>query len=195
MYRFSKFLSDSLLLCACCIFLVSTLNPFIISNYYFSRWGQMPVIRNFTVVYWSYKASSGNGDEVFLNSYWFNNADPALTNYLGISWFLVIIFLLQILTLTSGIFSLLKTRKIRIIPVVSSVIVLLLMIQVYVKASGVGLGLKTYNLGYWLTYPSILLFLLSFTICIGTKEDNGQKQISSTPTHTSFLKQDYCFEK
>jgi len=162
------------------MFLVSTLNPFFAANYYFSRWGFMPVVRNFTVTYWSYKAFSSTGDEVFLNNYWFNNANPALTNYLGISWILVAIFLLQILTLTSGIFSLLKTRKIRIIPFVSSVIVVLLMIQVYVKASGVGLGLKTYQLGYWLVYPSIFLFLSALIFYLYS---NREKTLHA-PAHT-----------
>jgi len=139
----------------------------------------MPVIRNFTIAYWSFKAFS-SGDEVFLNSYWFNNADPALTDYLGISWILVAIFLLQILTLTSGIFSLLKTRKTRIIPFVSSVIIVLLMIQIYAKASGVGLGLKTYQLGYWLTYPSIFLY---FYALIFHLYSNREKTLH-TPKHT-----------
>ena len=159
MGRFSSFLSDYLLLCACCIFLVSTLNPFLIANYYFMRWGNQPIGRLFTVAYWSYKAFLGIEGEVFLNNYWFNNADPALTDSLSISWILVAIFFLQILILTSGIISLLKTRKIRIIPFVSSAIIALLMIQVYARASGVGFGLVTYELGYWLTYPSIFLFL------------------------------------
>jgi len=159
MGRFSSFLSDYLLLCAYCIFLVSILNPFLVASYYFSSWGFMPVIRNFSVTYWSYKAFSNTEDEFFLSDYWFNDADPALADYLGISWVLVAIFLLQILTLISGIISLLKIRKIRIIPLVSSVIIVLLMIQVYAKTSEVGLGLKTYQLGYWLTYPSIFLFL------------------------------------
>jgi hypothetical protein len=129
------------------------------ANYYFSRWGYMPVIRNFIVTYWSYKAFLGNGNEVFLNSYWFNNGDPALANYSGISWILVAIFLLQIITLGSGMFSLLKAKKIRIIPFVSSMVTIFLMIQVYLRTSEVSLGLQRYQLGYWLTYPSMFLFL------------------------------------
>ena len=172
MHRFSRFLSDYLLFSACCIFLVSTLNPFLTANYHFPSWRQLPVIRNFSVTYWSYRAFSSTVGEVFLSSYWFNNADPALANYSGISWVLVAIFLLQIMTLTSGIFSLLKARKIRIIPFASSVIIVLLMVHVYVKVSGVGLGLKTYQLGYWLTYPSIFLFLSAFIFHL---DSHGEK--------------------
>jgi hypothetical protein len=160
--------------------LVSTLNPFFTANYYFPRWGLLPVVRNFTVTYWSYKAFSSTEDEVFLNSYWFNNADLALVNYLGISWILVAMFFLQILTLTSGIFSLLKIRKVRIIPFVSSLITILLMVHVYVKASGVGLGLKTYQLGYWLAYPSIFLFLSAFVFHL----DSIREKTLHTPSHT-----------
>jgi hypothetical protein len=181
MYRFSRFLSDSLLFSACCIFFFSTLNPFLTSSYYFPRWGNLPIIRNFSVTYWSYKAFLSNVHEFVMgNSYWFNDADPALTNFLGVSWILVAIFLLQILTLTSGIFSLLKTRKIRIIPFVSSVIIVLLMIQVYVKVSGVGLGLKAYQLGYWLTYPSIFLFLSALIFHLYS----NRKKTLHTPSHT-----------
>jgi hypothetical protein len=159
MHTFSRFLSDFLLLSASCIFLISILNPFFTANYYFRRWEQLPVFRNLSVTYWSYKAFSSTRGEAFLTGYWFNNADPALTSYSGVSWFLVAIFLLQVLTLASGIFSLLKTRKIRVIPFVSSMIIVLLMVQVYAKASGVSLGIHTYQLGYWLTYLSLFLFL------------------------------------
>jgi hypothetical protein len=159
MHTFSRFLSDFLLFSASCISLVSILNPFLTANYYyFSRWGFRPVIR-ISVTYWSYKAFSSTRGEVFLSNYWFNTADPGLASHLGISWILVAIFLLQVLTLASGIFSLLKARKIRVIPFVSSMIIVLLMVQVYAKASGVSLSVHTYQLGYWLTYLSLFLFL------------------------------------
>jgi len=159
MCRFSRFLSDFLLLSAICIFLISILSPLFSANYIsFIGWDR-PVIRNYSVTYWSYKAVLGAGDEFFLNSYWFNNADPARTSYSGISWNLVAIFLLQVLTLASGIFSLLKARKIRVIPFVSSMIIVLLMVQVYAKASELILVVRTYQLGYWLTYLSLFLFL------------------------------------
>jgi hypothetical protein len=73
----------------------------------------------------------------------------------------VLIFLLQILTLASGIFSLLKARIVRVIPFISSMIIVFLMVQAYLKANEVGLGLKTYQLGYWLSYPSVFLFFYS----------------------------------
>jgi len=179
MHRFSRFLSDSLLLCACCIFLISTLNPFITAHYYFPHWRQLPVIRNFTVAYWSYKAFASE-NEVFLNSYWFNNADPALTSYVDISWILVTMFLLQVLTLTSSIISLLKIKGIRIIPFVSSALTILLMIQVYVKASGATPSLKTYQLGYWLTYPAIFLYLYALIFHL----HSYREKTLYTPNHT-----------
>lgn len=179
MYRFSRFLSDYLLFSACCTFLISTLNPFLTSNYYFPSWGDLPVIRSFSVTYWSYKAFLSNGTEVFLKNYWFSNADPALVNHLGIYWILVAIFFLQILTLTSGIFSLLKARKARIIPFISSIIIVFLMIQIYLKTSGIDLGFKTYQLGYWLNYPSIFLY---FYALIFHLYSNREK--TYTPTHT-----------
>jgi hypothetical protein len=138
-----------------------------------------PLIRNFSVTYWSYKAFSSTRGEVFLSGYWFNNADPALASHLGISWILVAIFLLQVLTLASGIFSLLKARKIRVIPFVSSMIIVLLMVQVYAKASGVSLVVHTYQLGYWLTYLSLFLFLDALIFHLYANREKTQH----TPPH------------
>ena len=160
--RFFRFLSDYLLLSACCIFFISTLSPFLAVNYpLFLREGDSPIpILGFTITYWSYMAISSSGTKVFLNNYWFNN-NPALANYLGISWVLVAIFLLQVVALASGIFSLLKARKVRVVSFVSSIITVILMIQVYSKVRGTLFfsSFATYQLGYWLTYVSIILFL------------------------------------
>jgi hypothetical protein len=113
-------------------------------------------------------AISSSGTKVFLNNYWFNN-NPALTNYLGISWVLVAIFLLQVLTLASGIFSLLRKTKTRIIPLISSIIIVFLMIQVYWKASGVLIESVVFGRpGYWLLYPSIILFLSSLAFSLAS---------------------------
>jgi hypothetical protein len=170
MYRFSRFLSDFLLLSAICIFLISILSPLFSANYIsFIGWDR-PVIRNYSVTYWSYKAVLGAGDEFFLNSYWFNNADPARTSYSGISWNLVAIFFLQLLTLTSGTFSLLKMRNIRIVPLISSLIMLFLMIQAYVKANK-GLTINNLELGYLLMYPTIFLFLFALIFHLYSKRE------------------------
>jgi hypothetical protein len=100
-------------------------------------------------------------NEVFTNNYWFNNENPAFDS-LGVTWFLIAIFSLQILTLIFGTFAFLKA-KIRIIPFVSSFVTVLLMAQVYMNVSGVGMILeKTCQSGYWLTCLSLFLFLGSF---------------------------------
>jgi hypothetical protein len=144
------------------MFLVSFLNPFLIAKYYFASWGQLQIMGNVTITFWSYKAFSSNGNEVFTKNYWFNSENPAFDS-LGVTWLLIVIFSLQILTLIFGIFSLLKTKKIRIIPFVSSFIIVLLMIQVYVNVRGVGIILeKAYQSGYWLTCLSLFAFLGSF---------------------------------
>jgi hypothetical protein len=157
MHRFSRFLSDFLLLSATCTFLVSVLNPFSTANYIFPNGWHPQMLRDISVTYWSYKAFADWGEFFFLTSYWFGGAYPVFTGYLGISWILVAIFLLQVLTLASGIFSLLKTRIIRIVPLISSLIMLFLMIQVYAKVR-VFFTVSNYGLGYWLMYPTIFLF-------------------------------------
>jgi hypothetical protein len=173
MHRFSRFLSDFLLVSAICIFLISILNPLFSANYIsFSGW-DIPVIRNYRVTYWSYKAVLGAGDEFFLNSYWFNNADPARTSHLGISWNLVGISLLQLLILASGIFSLLKNRDIRIVPLISSLIVLVLMIAVFMKVD-TGLVMIDYKLGYFFTYPTIFLFHFALIFHLYSKREKTQ---------------------
>lgn len=166
--RFFDFSSDFLLLSACIIFLFTFLEPFMTVSYLFSRWGQMPVIRSFTVTYWSYKAIIDNsaGTQVLIGNYWFGNADAALTKFLGVSWILVAIFLLQVFTLIIGLISLLKFKKARFIPFVSSLAVMSLMIYVFAQASKWTLGIARYEPGYLLMYLSIFLFFYAFILSL-----------------------------
>ena len=171
--RFSRFLSDVLLLSACCVFLVSTLNPFLTVPYHFSRWGNMPVICRFTVTYSSYKATVGNGfrTEAFFGDYWFSHIESEI-GFLGVSWVLIAMFLLQILTLVSGFVSLLKIHKARIIPFILSLSVILLMVYVFVQGQKRTLYLAGYERGYWLVYPSMFLFLLASILSLATNRNN-----------------------
>jgi len=181
---FSNFLSDVLLISACYLFLLSIPAPFLTVPYYSRRWGYVPVITEFTVTYWSYKAVVANGIEskAFFGNYWLSPSDSRV-GFIGVSWFLAGIFLLQVLTLISGSISLFKKRKARIIPFVSSLSTLILMVQVYVQADKWTLALIEYESGYWLIYPSMFLFLLASiliqrTHACRTEKKGGLREIS-----------------
>ena len=184
--RFFDFSSDLLLLSACLIFLFTFLEPFMTVSYRFPRWGDMPVIRSFTVTYWSYKAILNNnlGTQVLIGNYWFGNADVALTSFLGVSWVLAAMFLLQIFTLIAGLISLLKIKKTRFIPFVSSLAVTSLMISAFAQASKWTLGIASYEPGYLLTYSSIFLFscafILSLTRAYSSKQTSRNRKTPKT---------------
>lgn len=183
--RFFDFSSDLLLLSACLIFLFTFLEPFLTVPYLFPRLGQMPVIRSFTVTYWSYKAIIDNsaGTQVLIGNYWFGDADAALTSFLGISWVLATMFLLQIFTLIVGLISLLKIKKARFIPFVSSLAVMSLMIYVFAQTSKWTSGIARYEPGYLLTYLSIFLFFCAFMLSLANKHSNVRTR-TQDKTHT-----------
>jgi hypothetical protein len=165
-------MSDALLLSACCLFLISVVEPFLSLNMILPTWYQLQVETKISVSYWSYKAvvNVGNYHErLFFNDYWFTNIEnfpivPIVA--MDIRMFLIIMFATQILTIALGSLSLgLKKEKTRLISFVLSSIPTFLMYKTYTELDG-GLHFIKYANGYWLTYPSMILFLLSFTMSL-----------------------------
>lgn len=99
--------------------------------------------------------------------YWFG--DP-YQRYLGLSLLLPAIFLAQIATLTTGTISVLKPKRIvAAIPSATCLTTMILMVYQNILLSDSNLLVYTYQLGYWLTYPSLGLFIISFILRL-TKE-------------------------
>jgi hypothetical protein len=91
------------------------------------------------------------------------------------------IFLAQLLTLVSEITSaFLNKRILASIPLASSSLVVILMIHTNIVLSPSNIATDSYQLGYWLTYPAIILFLFYFILNIVNKKRSN----TYTPTPT-----------
>jgi predicted neutral ceramidase superfamily lipid hydrolase len=87
-----------------------------------------------------------------------STTEAVLTSFLGISWVLATMFLLQIFTLIVGLISLLKIKKARFIPFVSSLAVMSLMIYVFAQTSKWTSGIARYEPGICSYIPRFFYF-------------------------------------
>jgi len=162
------------------IFLVSALVPFLTVPYY-----SIIPEQAYAVTYLAYKTTIthiglvqyGKSETWFFNDYWFAqerpNSPPSPSD-LGVSWVLVAMFLTQILTLGFGFTALFRHgRKTQFLPIIPCLSVTSLMVYVWVQAQSHAYGLAKYELGYWLTYPSAILFLYAFILSLLTKQFGG----------------------
>jgi len=158
-----------LIICACCLFAASVLFPFLSIKY--SRGFDT----NYQEIYWSHKvnvkmfyvpANSRSDVTIWFTAYWFNvNKSPTLSD-LGIpwvSWSLMIMFLMQMLTLGSSIIALfLYGKRISFLPLGFCLAVIVLMrFGVIQHPNFRYLGIE---LGFWLSIVSAILFLFTFLI-------------------------------
>lgn len=166
--------------CACCLLLISIFFPFVTLEH-----GSM-IMDHYDVTYWSYRATVRKwgvayveSEPLLLSNYWFENQEPysyPATSYLGITWILVALFHMQILTLGFGFFAVFKQRKsTQLLPVISCFSVVFLMGSMVAQAGSLsGLARRAgpkYELGYWLCYPSIILFILAFILQFRTRQN------------------------
>lgn len=94
---------------------------------------------------------------------------------------LVVIFVVQLLILVSGIASVFFNRRIfALAPLALCSLVMALMIYTNIVLSQSNIAVDYFLLGYWFTYPVIILFLFSFLLSITSK----RRSITYTPTHT-----------
>ncbi|MCJ7719740.1 hypothetical protein MUO69_07415 [Candidatus Bathyarchaeota archaeon] len=167
--RFIRFLSDFLLLSACCLFLISMGTPFLRKSEVICVGILGDPSRHCTpkiAYYWSFLASRTMVNRITMfNSYWFSTFNFDRYNLIPrikVTMLLIAMFLTQILTVVSGLLSLvLKERWARLVPLFSSTVVTLSM--VFTNMELFDYYRLEYEIGYWLTYPSMLLFLLAFT--------------------------------
>jgi hypothetical protein len=168
-FSFSKsstinLLKKILAIIGCLVFLFSFVSPFYYSN-------PMSMIeQSYSIYYWSFKADeqhywvhSYTGDrQYWLYDYWFNDY-YAYATYPGLSWVLIFMFIAQILTLVTGIASIfVSSRIVSLIPIISCLTTIALMVHVNMRISENLVGRFSYQQGYWLTYPSLFLFLYAF---------------------------------
>lgn len=114
-------------------------------------------------------------DHLFCD-YWFN--ELFMTDF-RLSWVFIFMFVTQILTLAAGMAAIFINR--RILAFMSATLcsmVTVLMTYASIAFSELNPTLDSYQQGYWLTYPSILLFLASFTL---TTYYNNTKHLAESP--------------
>lgn len=152
----------------CSLFLFSTILPF----YRFSLVSFIET--NTSILYWSFKSEVQtfsrlgpfNGNPLAVRESWFH--DHWFNYYisrLGLSWVMISMFIIQLLILVTGTASILTSKKVvAIAPVTLCPIVTALMVYANAQLQASTWALNSYQLGYWLTYPSILLFIVNFLL-------------------------------
>lgn len=167
--RFTRFLSDALILSAFCLVVISVVEPFLTTEMILSSWGEYQMITKVSVSYWSYKVVIDPGhQQLFFNDFWFSHF-PFPTVQAQISNAFIPLFLAQVLTLAAGLLSLtVKSIGIRIVPFLSSITVTVLMN--HTCSAAVPHFLLIYQPGYWFMYPSIFLFLCAFGLSLVAKK-------------------------
>jgi hypothetical protein len=159
----------------CLLFLCSMLFPFYHSIFYTTMIARPPMIeQSFSVYYWSYKSTvqtyrlrppSGTPQRIlehWLCYYWFRGY---FIRELRLSWMLVLMLITQIAALATSVASILINRRIlALIPAITCPMVSVLMICASASLFKSNLAMDFYQLGYWLTYPSTALFIISFII-------------------------------
>jgi hypothetical protein len=176
--KFLRFSSDVLQFFACLLLLLSVFQPITTITYYLvSNGHEIPVFTQFKVSYWSYKAIVSIGQVPYLfNDYWFNNNKGTLIMPSGFSTFFITIFFSQIATIALGLISL-KVRKIRVVSLVTSLIVPVSIIRLFLRIDvdiGRLFGFVEHGLGYWLTWPSVFLFLLASVLYFVSRKNSPQ---------------------
>lgn len=142
----------------CLVFLFSVISPF------FVVWAPLGGIRNY---YWSYRRDSYGMFQQAPRQFWFSN-NWETTISATMSWALISMFIIQVLTLVFGVGSVFFNRIIlSFAPVLLCLGVLGLMIY-----TGQTLGDKVggYQQGYYGIFPSLALFMFAFILNEVTKK-------------------------
>lgn len=183
-----SFLKKILAMIGCFFLFFSTIFPF----YHTIRYSQLAQ-RVSSIDFWSFKSeihhyasntflldSPYRFEQFWFIDYWSNNYYGYLL-ISGFPWIFVSMFLAQIIALVAGTVSVFVNRRaFAAAPAVLCPTVVILMI--YSTLGLEGNLWNSYKPGYWLTYPSIPMFLLSFILSLAIKRNS--KKIDNTPTHT-----------
>jgi hypothetical protein len=163
----------------CLVFLFSFVSPFCFFRPV--RWFE----ESSSLYYWSFKIDVQHywlGSPTGFSQYWFHDYwfSTYVDTYSGLSWVLVFMFMAQILTLVTGIASIFTSNRIvALIPIILCPTTIALMLHVKIKVSETP-GFFSYQQGYWLTYPSMSLFLLSFILgLVMRKRDSGRNAVNT----------------
>lgn len=169
-------------LLGCLFFLFSFISPFYQFNVLTQTEG------SYSVHLWSFKAdvqaywlrSPSQPRQLWYSDYWFRF--EWIQTFPSSTWVLMSIFIFQILALTSGVASIIFDRRLLSpAPVLLCLTVIELMTYVNIELDKWNLLVNSVQQGYWLAYPSMLLFLFSSIVNMVSKRN---VKMTSTPTHT-----------
>lgn len=160
--------------------IISIASPFCIAGNYGIGGGPFDIIER--VSYWSYKCDSYHyaswipeskpiNEKFWYSNYWFSFLNQNYPTNPKLTWMIMPIFILQVLTLIFGIISIICKRKIlSLAPVYLSLTILALMIYTINTLSGMyQFGFMSYEQGYYLGYYALGLFLSAFILNEVTK--------------------------
>ena len=167
------------------LFLGSTVFPFLLEHRSGEFW-----FASDDVSYWSFKSSTqhevlGNPKFPAVDS-WFCDYWVKTNAYrTGLLPVLASMFLAQILTLITGVvFLFTKRRFLAIAPAILSSMVIALM--TYVNISFSHPWSNSTEVGYWLAFPSLFVFLFVFILSYvwAERKNEGKTPSTDTPTYT-----------
>ena len=170
----------------CLVFVFSFISPFYFISSEFGGTGS-------STHYWSFKSDyyysmdlRGSGSShLWFSSYWFTHS---LAGGIGIPWVLVSLFTVQVLTLVFGVVFIFSSRRtLSFEPIIFSIAALVLMTSTAkVITNGNFLLVSQYQLGYYLVYPSVALFVCAFALNEVVKKIQTANRDTNIPvkTHT-----------
>lgn len=172
-------LKKVLALLGCLLFVFSFIYPL-----YYARF--ITLAGSGSTYYWSYKVDHRNdimavlhSNQYWLSNYWFSSYSFV---GLGIPWILISLFTVQVLTLVFGLASVIFNRRILTsTPALLSLAVMALMIYTGEILSGYRFY-GEYQQGYYLIYPSVIMFLSAFGLNEATRRNKQQKVKIPAPT-------------
>lgn len=169
--RFSIPLHKLLTVCTCCVFLGSILFPFLAITHY-----TIIPEDSYPVTYWSYKTTIIHAnlgivtktETLFFTAYWFAQQKPysyQTLSTLEVSWVPIAMLSTQILTLWFGFASLFwHSRSMQSLPLMSCLFATFLMTYLAAQIQGYTYVLPKYEVGYWLSYASAIMFLCALIL-------------------------------
>lgn len=154
----------------CLIFLISFISPFYTISMKTLAGGS-------STYYWSYVSDYHYSIDFHFGSsqYWFSNYwfSPYLDVGLRIPWILVSMFTIQALTLLFGVASMIFNRRmLSFAPVLLSLSTIALMVYTDMIEE---IYFGEYQLGYYLVYPSVAMFIFAFLLNEETKKMQATK--------------------
>jgi hypothetical protein len=173
----NSFLKRLLVIIGCLSFLFSFIFPF-----YSAGFASTDPVLAWSTYYWSYNVEYHYVPVSYITHYSFYDYWFSSIAYigLGIPWILISLFTVQVLTLIFGAAFIISNRRILSFePIMFSIAVAALMTYTAWAISGEERLSFQFQLGYYLVFPSIAMFLFAFLLNEVTKKRD--KQQAETP--------------